>query len=144
MASSLLAALLSLEGTVSVSLRSSGEREPKGHVYAEKEMDCKARPETSWRGQQAGDSREPCTRQRKLGSRLQATRQEGLSTQGVGVLLSTQASNRLHEARHCGKALCFTQSADLMLASSRNTFPDTPRGMLSQIPGQLMPRQLDT
>lgn len=69
---------------MSVSLRSSGEREPKGHVYAEKETDCKARPETSWRGQQAGDSREPRTRQRKLGSQLQATRQEGLSTQGVG------------------------------------------------------------
>lgn len=68
----------------------------------------------------------------------------GSLLRGWAVLLSTQASNRLQEARHCGKALCFTQSADLMLASSRNTFPDTPRGMLSQIPGQLMPRQLDT
>ena len=68
----------------------------------------------------------------------------GSLLRGWAVLSSTQASSRLHEARHCGKALCFTQSADLMLASSRNTFPDTPRGMLGQIPGQLMPRQVDT
>lgn len=80
----------------------------------------------------------------KPGSRLQATRQEGLSAQGWAVLSSTQAPSRLHEVRHCGEALRFTQSADLMWASSRNTFPDTPGGMLGQIPGQLMPRQVDT